>query len=274
MATGCSGVSMMGTFGSLREEVMTGRHVSPCDERKALALPGAWLDGEIVMLKNGLPNFSALRNAMDVHTNRDIVYFLFDLMYVDGRDMRKVSLWARRARLAEVLEHAGEHLRLSEAFDAPAAAVFEAAASLGLEGLMLKRRHAPYESGRTQSRLKAKARLRQELVVCGSTARGSKDGEIGSLQLGYYDDAGKLHDAGSVGTGWDSRTARDILGSPRPAGNPVVAVRRHRGEGTPLVAPRHRHTAVGRAPAACRSGVRGVDSGRRRAPGRVQGTAP
>jgi bifunctional non-homologous end joining protein LigD len=180
------------------------------DELKALALPGAWLDGEIVMLKDGLPSFSALQNAMDARTNQDIVYFLFDLMFVDGMDLRKVPLWARRARLSEVLKNAGEHLRLSEAFDAPAAAVFEAAASLGLEGLMLKRRDAPYESGRTQSWLKAKARLRQELVICGFTARGSKDGEIGSLLLGYYDDAGKLHDAGSVGTGWDSRTARDM----------------------------------------------------------------
>ncbi|WP_321817800.1 MULTISPECIES: DNA ligase D [unclassified Paraburkholderia] len=186
------------------------RFPSLVDELKALALPGAWLDGEIVMLKDGLPNFSALQNAMDARTNRDIVYFLFDLMYVDGRDMRKVPLWARRARLSEVLENAGEHLRVSQAFDAPAAAVFEAAASLGLEGLMLKRRDAPYEAGRTQSWLKAKARLRQELVVCGFTARGNRDGEIGSLLLGYYGDAGKLHDAGSVGTGWDSRTARDM----------------------------------------------------------------
>ncbi|CAG9207530.1 3'-phosphoesterase / DNA ligase D / DNA repair polymerase [Paraburkholderia tropica] len=178
-------------------------------ELEALPVSTAWLDGEIVMLKDGLPDFSALQNAMDSRTNRDIVYFLFDLMYVDGQDLRKVPLWARRACLSQVLQSAGEHLRLSEAFDAPPAALFEAASSLGIEGLMLKRRDAPYESGRTQTWLKAKARLRQELVICGFTTRGGRDGEIGSLLLGYYEGA-TLHGAGSVGTGWSARTARDL----------------------------------------------------------------
>ncbi|MEX3943838.1 DNA ligase D [Paraburkholderia sp. BR10937] len=179
------------------------------DELKALPVSSAWLDGEIVMLKDGLPDFSALQNAMDARTSRDIVYFLFDLMFVDGLDLRQVPLWSRRARLSQLLEDAGEHLRFSEAFEAPAAAVFEAASSIGLEGLILKRRDAPYESGRTQTWLKAKARLRQEMVICGFTARGGKDGEVGSLLLGYHD-GGKLHDAGSVGTGWNARTARDL----------------------------------------------------------------
>ncbi|WP_412760713.1 DNA ligase D [Paraburkholderia tropica] len=180
-------------------------------ELEALEVSTAWLDGEIVMLTDGLPDFSALQNAMDARTSGDIVYFLFDLMYVDGEDLRRVPLWARRARLSQLLESAGEHLRFSEAFDAPAAAMFEAAASLGIEGLMLKRRDAHYESGRTQTWLKAKARLRQELVICGFTTRGGKDGEIGSLLLGYYDDDGaKLVGAGSVGTGWNARTARDL----------------------------------------------------------------
>lgn len=179
-------------------------------ELEALEVSTAWLDGEIVMLTDGLPDFSALQNAMDARTSGDIVYFLFDLMYVDGEDLRRVPLWARRARLSQLLESAGEHLRFSEAFDAPAAAMFEAAASLGIEGLMLKRRDAHYESGRTQTWLKAKARLRQDLVICGFTTRGGKDGEIGSLLLGYYDDGAKLVGAGSVGTGWNARSARDL----------------------------------------------------------------
>lgn len=144
-------------------------------------------------------------------SNQDIVYFLFDLMYLDGKDLRKVPLWARRARLAQLIENAGERLRFSQDFDAPPAQVFEAASGLGLEGLMLKRFDSPYESGRTQTWLKAKSRLRQELVICGFTARGGRegDGEVGSLLLGYYASDG-LHDAGSVGTGWDSRTAQDL----------------------------------------------------------------
>jgi len=178
-------------------------------EVEALALSSAWLDGEVVVLKDGIPSFAALQDAMDGKAIQDIVYFLFDLMYLDGKDLRNVPLWARRARLARLLENAGERIRFSQDFDAPAAQVFEAASGLGLEGLMLKRRDAPYESGRTQTWLKAKSRLRQELVICGFTARGGRDGEVGSLLLGYYL-GGTLHDAGSVGTGWDARTARDL----------------------------------------------------------------
>ncbi|KXU83920.1 ATP-dependent DNA ligase [Paraburkholderia monticola] len=174
-----------------------------------LPLNSAWLDGEITVLKNGIPSFAALQDAIDGNASQDIVYFLFDLMYLDGKDLRKVPLWARRALLAQLLESAGEHIRFSQDFEAPAARLFEAASGLGLEGLMLKRRDATYESGRTQTWLKAKSRLRQELVICGFTARGGKDGEVGSLLLGYYVD-GELRDSGSVGTGWDARTARDL----------------------------------------------------------------
>ncbi|SAK91631.1 DNA ligase D [Caballeronia calidae] len=178
-------------------------------ELNHLPLSSAWLDGEIVVLKDGIPSFSALQNAIDGRGNKDIVFFLFDLMYLDGRDLRQVPLSTRRALLAPLLETAGERLMYSQDFDVPPAQLFEAATGLGLEGLMLKRRDAPYESGRTQTWLKAKARLRQELVICGMTARAGITGEVGSLLLGYYD-GNKLNDAGSVGTGWDSRTARDL----------------------------------------------------------------
>jgi bifunctional non-homologous end joining protein LigD len=178
-------------------------------EVEKLPVSTAWLDGEIVVLKNGLPDFGALQNAIDGSANQEIVYFLFDLPYFDGSDLRNVPLWARRALLSQLVEGEGDRIRFSQNFDAPVAQVFEAAAGLGLEGLMLKRRDARYESGRTQTWLKAKCRLRQELVVCGFTARGGKDGEVGSLLLGYYVGR-KLHDAGSVGTGWDARTGRDL----------------------------------------------------------------
>lgn len=184
-------------------------------EIQKLAVSSAWLDGEIVMLKDGIPNFSALQNAIGGVKNKEIVFFVFDLMYFDGSDLRKVPLWARRKRLATLLEGSGEHLTFSQDFDAPPAQVFKAAASIGLEGLVLKRRDAPYEPGRTESWLKAKARLRQELVICGMTGRGGNAGEVGSLLLGYYVGK-KLHDAGSVGTGWTSRIARDLWGQLEP----------------------------------------------------------
>lgn len=190
-----------------------------------LPASNAWLDGEIVVLKDGLPDFGALQDAIDGTGNHEIVFFLFDLPYCDGQDLRDVPLWARRALLAALIarlpgrssDAADERIRFSQDFPAPPAQVFEAAAQLGLEGLMLKQRDARYESGRTQTWLKAKCRLRQELVICGFTARAGKPGEVGSLLLGYYgDDASNgavgraLHDAGSVGTGWDAKTARHL----------------------------------------------------------------
>jgi bifunctional non-homologous end joining protein LigD len=178
-------------------------------EVEKLPVLNAWLDGEIVVLKDGIPNFGALQDAMDGAANQEVVFFLFDLPYFDGKDLRNVPLWARRALLAQLLESSGERIRFSQDFEAPPAQVFEAAAGLGLEGLMLKRRDARYESGRTQTWLKAKCRLRQELVVCGFTARGGKAGEVGSLLLGYYV-GDQLRDAGSVGTGWDARAARNL----------------------------------------------------------------
>lgn len=174
-----------------------------------LPLSSGWLDGEIVVLKDGLPDFGALQTAIDGAANDEIVYFLFDLPYCDGNDLTGVPLWARRARLAQLVEQDNDRIRFSLDFEAPIVQMFEAAAGLGLEGLMLKRRDARYESGRTETWLKAKCRLRQELVVCGFTARGGKEGEVGSLLLGYYVGK-KLHDAGSVGTGWNARTGRDL----------------------------------------------------------------
>ncbi|GJH39314.1 DNA ligase D [Paraburkholderia hospita] len=183
----------------------------------SLPVSSGWLDGEIVVFKDGLPDFGALQDAIDGVANQDIVFFLFDLPYLDGRDLRNVPLWTRRALLAGVIDGDRERIRFSQDFEAPPAQVFEAAAGLGLEGLMLKCRDARYESGRTQTWLKAKCRLRQELVICGFTARGGKEGEVGSLLLGYYEGSGlgkregsRLHDAGSVGTGWDARTGRDL----------------------------------------------------------------
>ncbi|KWR91256.1 DNA ligase D [Cupriavidus sp. IDO] len=178
-------------------------------ELKDLSASSAWLDGEIVVLKDGLPDFNALQNAIDAARGESIVYFLFDLIYLDGKDLRKVPLSSRRALLARLVGEPGERIRISEHFDAPPTQVFKAACDLGLEGLMFKRHDAPYVSTRTQTWLKAKCTLRQEFVICGFTNRAGAPQEVGSLLLAYHDDD-KLRHAGSVGTGWDAKTARDL----------------------------------------------------------------
>lgn len=122
-------------------------------------MSSGWLDGEIVVLKDGMPDFGALQNAIDGDANK-VLFFLFDMPYLDGKDLRNVPLWTRRALLAGLLSGDRERICFNQDFEAPPAQLFEAAAGLGLEGLMLKRRDAPYESGRTQTWLKAKCRLR------------------------------------------------------------------------------------------------------------------
>ena len=178
---------------------------------EALGLGPAWLDGEIVVMgKEGLPDFNALQNAIDNAASESIEYFVFDLPFHGGRDLRKVPLRERRALLATLLEErAGDRVRLSQSFPATPAQMLEAARQMRLEGIIVKRPDAPYVSQRSESWLKLKCTLRQEFVICGFNERDGARGEVGSLFLGVYED-GVLTYVGNVGTGWNARTARDL----------------------------------------------------------------
>jgi bifunctional non-homologous end joining protein LigD len=177
-----------------------------------LGLHSAWLDGEIVVMgEAGTPDFNALQNAFDRARTGSIVYFLFDLPYLEGYDLRQVPLQQRRQLLEQVLaDHPDEHLRFSAAFDADARSLLESARRMGLEGLIAKRKDAPYESRRSESWLKIKHKLRQEFVVAGYTDRSSGEAEVGSLTLAVHDDDGRLVPVGNVGTGWDAKTAAQL----------------------------------------------------------------
>ena len=178
---------------------------------ETLGIGSGWLDGEIVVMNvSGVPDFNALQNAIDATRDGDIVYFVFDLPFHDGKDLRKVTLASRRALLREVLEaNPADRVRLSQSFDAAPARMLEAARQMGLEGIILKRPEAPYVSARTETWLKLKCHARQELVVCGFTDRAGSQSEVGSLLLGYHE-KGELKYAGNVGTGWNAKTGRDL----------------------------------------------------------------
>lgn len=181
------------------------------DELAALRLEGTWLDGEVVVLgPDGRPDFNELQNAFDGKRTRDVVYFVFDVPYFEGYDLRAAPLAERRALLDAWLQrHGSEHIAFSTAFDADPVHLMRSAEQLKLEGLMAKRADAPYVSRRTDTWLKLKTRQRQEFVIGGFTDRGgdARAHEIGSLLLGVFDERAQLQPVGSVGTGWSAATA-------------------------------------------------------------------
>jgi bifunctional non-homologous end joining protein LigD len=178
---------------------------------EALGITSAWLDGEIVVMSDaGVPNFNALQNAIDSSSGGDIDYFVFDLPFFDGRDLRKLPLLSRRAALRAIVEaKASDRVRLSQSFDASPTRMLEAARQMNLEGIILKRPDAPYVSARTETWLKLKCHARQEFVICGFTDRAGSRAEVGSLLLGYHDQ-GELKYAGNVGSGWNAKLGKDL----------------------------------------------------------------
>jgi bifunctional non-homologous end joining protein LigD len=182
-------------------------------ELKQLGLKSSWLDGEIVVLdEKGAPNFNRLQKSFDRKpSSAGIDYFLFDVPYFEGYDLREVALVERRRLLKALLDEKGaEHVRYSADFPGDPASVLQSACRMNLEGVIAKRTDAPYASRRTETWLKLKCKLRQEFVVCGYTDRSDGAPQVGSLLLGVYDDAGELTSVGSVGTGWNSAEAAEL----------------------------------------------------------------
>ncbi|SEK56888.1 DNA ligase D [Nitrosovibrio tenuis] len=177
-----------------------------------MRLKPGWLDGEIVVLnEKGIPDFQALQNAFDTERTQSISYFLFDLPFYDGYDLRPCSVIERRELLKTLFEKpAPEQIRFSEVFDAPPDAVLGSACRLGLEGIIGKRKTSTYVSRRSPDWIKLKCARRQEFVIGGYTdPKGSREG-IGSLLLGYYDEDHQLQYAGNVGTGFNDKALRDL----------------------------------------------------------------
>lgn len=173
-----------------------------------MRLPNGWYDGEIVALnERGIPDFQRLQNAFDQSNTTDIVYYLFDLPYCNGYDLRQVSLQSRRAMLQSLLgSKTSRQVQFSEAFAVPGNAIKDNACRLGLEGVIGKRLDASYSDRRSSTWIKLKCQQRQEFVVGGYTdPQGSRTG-FGSLLLGVHDKNGKLQYAGNVGTGFDTHS--------------------------------------------------------------------
>lgn len=185
----------------------------------ALGLESAWLDGEMVVTNDqGVPDFQALQNAFDSGKSTGILYYLFDLPYLNGVDLREVPVEERRAALATVLgAHEQPLLRFSEAFDETPDALLNSACQMQMEGLIGKRLGSPYVSRRSGDWIKLKCKHRQEFVIVGYTDPKGSRSAFGALLLGLHDrDSGDLRYAGKVGTGFNETTLKSILARLKP----------------------------------------------------------
>src|SRR5690606_33123511 len=140
-----------------------------------------------------------------------MVYYLFDIMHIDGQDLTRKPLTERRAALQQLLAKLPKHgtIRFSDDFAVTGPELLEQARRLKLEGIVSKRRDAAYHSGRSGDWLKIKCSSNQELVIVGYEPSDKKGRAVRSLLLGYYDE-GELRYAGRVGTGWNAATDEEL----------------------------------------------------------------
>ncbi len=176
----------------------------------------AILDGEIVALdKNGLPRFQLLQNKLRIRsgsyahaTNAQIVYFVFDLLYVDGYDLMNCSVIERKAKLAEII-HPSNFIKLSEHIEGDGEEFFQHIEKFHLEGMIAKRATSKYIQKRTTDWLKVKTIMRSEVVIGGYTQPRGTRSHFGSLVVGLYR-GGDLIYVAHTGGGFNEETLRKL----------------------------------------------------------------
>lgn len=175
----------------------------------------AIVDGEIVVLnEHGISNFGALQNWRS-EADGDLMYYVFDILWLDGKDLRKLQLLKRRAILKSILPPIST-IRLSEAFEVTGTEFFSTAKQMGLEGIMAKRADSQYATGeRTSDWIKIKANKRQEVVIGGYTRNVGSSKAFSALLVGVYD-RGKLCYTGKIGTGFTDKQQKEMLQQFKP----------------------------------------------------------
>ena len=167
-----------------------------------LKAEAALVDGELVALdKQGASSFPALQAALSAGKDATLHLYLFDLLHLDGWDLRECRVVDRKRVLHDLNDWQGM-LRYSDHQVGKAVRMRDEACRMGLEGIVCKQADAPYRAGRGHGWIKVKCRGREELVVLGWTPPGGSRTGLGSLHVGYYDPRGGLHYAGGVGSGF------------------------------------------------------------------------
>lgn len=185
-------------------------------ELTLLPVESAVLDGEVVVVDDsGLTSFAELQAAFQNGEQKRIAYFVFDLLHLNGYNLRPLKLRIRKELLREILVsythgHAGESMiRFSEHLETAGARMFAEACRMGAEGIVSKLEDKEYVSGRSAFWIKIKCQRQQELVIGGFTLPSNGTAGIGALLLGYYY-KGKLIYAGRSGTGFTQKTSASL----------------------------------------------------------------
>ena len=204
---------------SRNQNELTQRYPELKDLPKFVKAKSAILDGEVVALdEQGRPSFSLMQQRTGFRpggrrgvSNADVpvLYYAFDLLYLDGYDWRKVPLEERKKKLASILV-TGDSLRYSDHYQKEGKALFEVAKQKGLEGILAKKRECSYQERRSSDWLKIKIRHRTECVIGGYTEPEGSRAHFGSIVLGLYDKQGRLIHVGQAGSGFNQKSLDEI----------------------------------------------------------------
>jgi bifunctional non-homologous end joining protein LigD len=198
---------------SRNEKDWTRRFPAIAKSLVSLKVGNAWLDGEIVALRpDGISSFQELQNMLSSNKEETLVYFLFDILFLNGFDLRNLPLIERKKILNELLRKntLPMNLRYSDHTDAIGNLFYQQACKQSLEGVISKRSDGPYRAGRSKDWLKAKCIRRQEFVIGGFTEPTRSRVGFGALMLGVYEGQGKLRYTGRVGTGFNNELLHDL----------------------------------------------------------------
>lgn len=185
---------------------------------KGLKLGSALIDGEVVVeTRRGITSFVKLVEALEAGRSEDMVFMAFDLIYLDGVDIRAAPLGERKALLKTLLDQGrtSKRLRYSAHVQGDGGAVLRQACGLGLEGIVSKHADRPYRSGRNGDWVKSKCVARDEFVIGGYVVSTPDPRAVGALVLGYFADD-RLVYAGRSGTGFTRQKAGELMEALQP----------------------------------------------------------
>ena len=197
----------------------TAKFTSVAEALAKLKVDRALIDGEVAVTdEQGITHFELLQEALRRGDSHELTYHVFDLLHLDGRDLTRETLEARKSKLQSLVDNSKSAIvRFSGHIEGRGAEFHRAACGKGLEGVISKRRDSTYTPGRTRDWVKSKCRHRQEFVIGGYTRPRGERENFGALLVGAYDAHHSLRYCGRVGTGFNAKTLRSLFTKLRAA---------------------------------------------------------